>query len=174
MKKMQSNQNYKKIVQLLLDSRYLKPNNFYESLDKSVFKAVGHKLFTLMVIDKSRKYVERVYSSNKKIYPLLGTKPIPKNAWTKRVLIEKKEFLGTNFTQIKKLFFDYETIFALGCGSIINFLVRVNKIPLGTINILDREYKYKTSDIKKIEEISIFTIPLFINHRILMEKKNEK
>ena len=70
--------------------------------------------------------------------------------------------------------FDYETIFALGCGSIINFLVRVNKIPLGTINILDREYKYKNTDIKKIEEISIFTIPLFINHRILMEKKNEK
>ena len=123
MKKMQSNQNYKKIVQLLLDSRYLKPSNFYESLDKGVSKVVGHKLFTLMVIDKSRKYVERVYSSNKKIYPLLGTKPIPKNAWTKRVLIEKKEFLGTNFTQIKKLFFDYEIIKSIGCGSIINLLI---------------------------------------------------
>ena len=32
-----------------------------------------------MVIDRSGKYVERVYSNNKKVYPLLGTKPIPKN-----------------------------------------------------------------------------------------------
>ena len=62
----------------------------------------------------------------------------------------------------------------LGLSIVFIFLVRVNKIPLGTINILDREYKYKTTDNKKNEEISIFTIPLFINHRILMEKKNEK
>ena len=116
MKKMKLNQNYKHIVKLLLDGRHLKTNDFYESLDKSVSKVVGHKLFTLMVIDKSRKYVERVYSSNKKIYPLLGTKPIPKNAWRKRVLIEKKEFLGTNFTQIKKLFF------------VLSFLIRFNNL----------------------------------------------
>jgi hypothetical protein len=45
-----------------------------------------------MVIDRSGKYVERVYSNNKKVYPLLGTKPIPKNAWTKKVLINKKHF----------------------------------------------------------------------------------
>jgi len=53
---------------------------------------IKHKLFTLMVIDRSGKYVERVYSNNKKVYPLLGTKPIPKNAWTKKVLINKKHF----------------------------------------------------------------------------------
>ena len=76
-------------------------NIFYKKLDLAIKKTVGHKLFTLMVVDKSGKYVERVYSNNKKIYPLLGTKPIPKNAWTKRVIINKKEFLGSNFNQIK-------------------------------------------------------------------------
>ena len=53
---------------------------------------IKQKLFTLMVIDRSGKYVERVYSNNKKVYPLLGTKPIPKNICSKKVLINKKHF----------------------------------------------------------------------------------
>ena len=64
MKKMKLNQNYKHIVKLLLDSRHLKTNDFYQSLDKLIFRLIGHKLLTLMVIDQSGKYVERVYSNN--------------------------------------------------------------------------------------------------------------
>ena len=124
-----------------------------------------------MVIDKSRKYVERVYSSNKKIYPLLGTKPIPKNAWTKRVLIEKKEFLGTNFTQIKKLFFDYETIKSIGCGSIINLPVINNNKVLGTLNILHKESYYNKKRLKNVRDFSQLLTPYFISHQIKMEKK---
>ena len=71
MKKMQLNQNNKIIVKLLLESKNLKANIFYKKLDLAIKKTVSHKLFTLMVVDKSGKYVERVYSNNKKIYPLL-------------------------------------------------------------------------------------------------------
>lgn len=154
-----------------------KDNNkiFCKKIDKYIKNNIGHKLITFTAIDISKKYVERIYTNNPKIYPLLGQKPIPKNKWSNILNNNSKNyFIGKNKKEIQKLFFDYETIFSLGCGSIINFLVKVNKVPLGTINILDREYKYKTSDIKKLETISIFTIPLFTNHRILMEKKNEK
>ena len=146
-----------------------------KKIDKYIKNNIGHKLITFTAIDISKKYVERIYTNNPKIYPLLGKKPIPKNKWSNILNKNSKNyFIGKNKKEIQKLFFDYETIFSLGCGSIINFLVKVNKVPLGTINILDREYKYKKSDIKKIETISMFTIPLFINHRILMERKNEK
>ena len=146
-----------------------------KKIDKCIKNNIGHRLITFTAIDISKKYVERIYTNNPKIYPLLGQKPIPKNKWSNILNNNSKNyFIGKNKKEIQKLFFDYETIFSLGCGSIINFLVKVNKVPLGTINILDREYKYKTSDIKKLETISIFTIPLFTNHRILMEKKNEK
>ena len=154
-----------------------KDNNkiFCKKIDKFIKNNIGHKLITFTAIDISKKYVERIYTNNPKIYPLLGQKPIPKNKWSNILNNNSKNyFIGKNKKEIQKLFFDYETIFSLGCGSIINFLVKVNKVPLGTINILDREYKYKISDIKKLETISIFTIPLFTNHRILMEKKNEK
>ena len=148
---------------------------FCKKIDKHIKNNIGHKLITFTAIDISKKYVERIYTNNPKVYPLLGQKPIPKNKWSNILNNNSKNyFIGKNKKEIQKLFFDYETIFSLGCGSIINFLVKVNKVPLGTINILDREYKYKKSDIKKIETISMFTIPLFINHRILMERKNEK
>ena len=93
---------------------------------------------------------------------MLGTKRLPKNKWSQTVIKNKKNFLGKNKKDIKKLFFDYEVIFSLGCGSIINFLVKFNNIPIGTINVLDKEYKYNHHDVKKLETISSFLIPFFL------------
>ena len=165
------NQNNKTIVKLLSQSKSLKAIIFYKKLDVAIKKSVGHKLFTLMVVDKSGKYVERVYSNNKKIYPLLGTKPIPKNAWTKRVIINKKEFLGSNFNQIKKLFFDYKTIKSLGCGSIINLPIISNKKVLGTLNILHKENYYNKKSIKDVKNFAQLLAPYVILHQIKMKKK---
>ena len=91
---------------------------FFNELDLNVKKIIGLKLFTLMVVDKSLKYVERVYSSNIKVYPLLGTKPIPKNEWTKKVVLNKKNFLGKDMKTIKKLFFSLRKKNGLGEGDI--------------------------------------------------------
>ena len=168
---MKLNQNNKTIVKLLSQSKSLKAIIFYKKLDVAIKKSVGHKLFTLMVVDKSGKYVERVYSNNKKIYPLLGTKPIPNNAWTKRVIINKKEFLGSNFNQIKKLFFDYKTIKSLGCGSIINLPIISNKKVLGTLNILHKENYYNKKSIKDVKNFAQLLAPYFILHQIKMKKK---
>ena len=171
MKKMKLNQNNRKIVNLLSDSKNFKASVFYKKLDVAIKKSVGHKLFTLMVVDKSGKYVERVYSNNKKIYPLLGTKPIPKNAWTNRVIVNKKEFLGSNFNQIKKLFFDYEVIKSLGCGSIINIPIISNKKVLGTLNILHKENYYNKKSISDVKNYAQLLAPFFIIHQMKMKKK---
>ena len=101
---------------------------------------------------------------------MLGTKKLPKNKWSKTVIKNKKHFLGKNKKDIKKLFFDHDTIFSLGCGSIINFLVKFNNTPIGTINVLDKEYKYSQSDIKKLDIISGFMIPFFLEHQFTMKK----
>ena len=90
---MRLNQNNKLLQNLITSTRYFNKEYFYKKLDISIKKIVGHKLFTLTVNDKKVKYVERVYSNNKRIYPLLGTKTIPKNNWTKRVYHQKKEFV---------------------------------------------------------------------------------
>ena len=78
-------QNHNKILVELINKTNSQNSKKFSRIDLKVKKIIGHKLFTLMVVDKSLKYVERVYSSNIKAYPLLGTKPIPKNEWTKKL-----------------------------------------------------------------------------------------
>ena len=123
----------------------------------------------MTVIDRSTKYVERVYSNNKKIYPLLGTKPIPKNVWTRKVIIEKKEFLASNFNEIKKLFFDYKIIHSLGCGSIINIPILNNKKILGTLNVLHEEKYYTKKSVNNIKPFAQLLAPYFIIHQLTMK-----
>ena len=138
-----------------------KDNNkvFFKKIDKLIKKKIGHKLITFTVIDHSLKYVERVYTNNSKVYPLLGTKRLPKNKWSQTVIKNKKNFLGKNKKDIKKLFFDYEVIFSLGCGSIINFLVKFNNIPIGTINVLKCSQKYKIKKFLYAASSSCYGIP---------------
>ena len=54
-------------------------NKFFKKTDLFIKKNIGHKLITFMAIDKSLKYVERIYTNNAQAYPLLGRKKIPKN-----------------------------------------------------------------------------------------------
>ena len=145
-------------------------NIFFKKIDRLIKRLIGHKLITFTVIDKSKQYVERIYTNNSRAYPLLGTKPVPRNKWSKTIIRDKKNFLGKNKKDIKKLFFDHDTIFSLGCGSIINFIVKFKNMPIGTINVLDKEYKYNHIDIEKLSPISIFLIPFFLKHQIIMKK----
>ena len=143
---------------------------YFKKVDKHIQKLVGHKLITFTVIDKSIKFCERIYSNNEKIYPLMGQKPMPKNIWAKKVIKNKNHFLCKNKKEIKKIYFDHDIIFSLKCGSIVNLLILFNNKPIGTINILHNENHYITKDIKKIEDVTIFMIPFFLNHQHKMKK----
>ena len=142
-------------------------------MDKYLKKEVGHKLFTITVIDQSLKYVERIYTNNKNVYPLLGQKPIPKNIWSTKVLKKKNHFLCKNKNQIKKIYFDYDKIFSLNCGSIINLLILFKNKPIGTINILHNENHYSKNDINKIDHITTFYGTLLFDSSIKNEKSNK-
>ena len=144
---------------------------FYKKIDKIVHSLIGHKLITFTVIDEKLKFCERVYSNNNKIYPILGQKKMPKNIWSIKVLKNKQHFVCKTKKDIKKIFYDYETIFSLGCGSIINLLILFQGKPIGTVNILNKENYYSNKDLKKIEFITIFLIPFFVKHQINMKKK---
>ena len=71
-------------------------NIFFKKIDRLIKRLIGHKLITFTVIDKSKQYVERIYTNNSRAYPLLGTKPVPRNKWSKTVIRDRKNFLGKN------------------------------------------------------------------------------
>ena len=165
--------NNKYIINLLSNTGKLSANEFYKKLDKAIKNNIGHRLFTLTVVDHSIKYVERVYSNNTKIYPLRGTKPIPKNSWTNKVINNKKYFFGESKNQIKKLFFDYKKIFSLECGSIINIPIINDQKILGTLNILHKERFYTKKSVKMIQPYAQLLSPYFILHQLKMKKKKK-
>ena len=144
---------------------------FCKKIDRIIKSLIGHKLITFTVIDNKLNFCERIYSNNNKIYPILGQKKMPKNIWSKKVLKNKKHFLCKNKNDIKKIYYDYETIFSLKCGSIINLLVLFKNKPLGTINILHDENHYNNNDLKKIDFLTTFLIPFFLDHQKIMERK---
>ena len=144
---------------------------FFKKIDLHIKRTIGHKLLTFTVIDKSIKYVERIYSSNQKVYPLLGQKAMPKNIWSKKVLKNRNHFLCKTKREIKKIYFDHKIIFSLKCGSMINLLINFNNKPIGTVNILHKENHFTNNDIKTIEDITIYLIPFCLIHQLKMKNK---
>jgi hypothetical protein len=96
---------------------------------------------------------------------------MPKNIWSKKVIKNKNHFLCKNKNQIKKIYFDYNTIFSLNCGSIINLLILFKNKPIGTINILHKENYYTQNDIKKIDHLTIYMIPFCLMHQLKMKNR---
>ena len=116
-------------------------------IDKIVHSLIGHKLITFTVIDEKLKFCERVYSNNNKIYPILGQKKCQKISGQLKFL-KINNILFVNQNKRLKIFFDYEIIFSLGCGSIINLLILFQGRPIGTVNILNKENHYSDKDLK--------------------------
>ena len=152
------------IIRLFL--KYKNEKNFIEKVRKTLSKEIGFKLFTLTVMHPKKKIVTRIYSSNKKIYPVGGEKRIPKNYFTHITIKEKKSFIGNNKKQIKKYFYDHKVITDLGCESILNQVIVFNNKTIGTMNLLNIKGHFNKEHLKKTNYISKFLVPVYLNHQL--------
>jgi hypothetical protein len=110
------------------------PQPLYRAIDDSVQRLVGHKLFTLLVVDGDE--VARVYSSNPTAYPVSGRKPMNRTAWGDLVMKQHKTFIGRGPDDIRRAFFDHQLIFSLGLGSVVNTPVVYDDRTIGTFAVL--------------------------------------
>ena len=152
------------IIKLFL--KYKNEKNFIEKVRKTLSKEIGFKLFTLTVMHPKKKIVTRIYSSNKKIYPVGGEKRIPKNYFTHITIKEKKSFIGNNKKQIEKYFYDHKVITDLGCESILNQVIVFNNKTIGTMNLLNIKGHFNKEHLKKTNYISKFLVPIYLNHQL--------
>jgi GAF domain len=118
------------------------PQAFYQAIDASVKRLVGHRLFTLLVVVEGGAEVERIHSSDPVAYPLTGRKPMGPTPWGEHVITGKQPWHGRNLDDIRWAFPDHELIARLGCGSCINIPVIVMGRMIGTMNVLDAENAY--------------------------------
>ena len=125
------------------------PQAAFEAVDQALGNLIGHKLFTLMILDDAAGEAERVYSNQPDAYPVMGRKPLGAlTDWGRHVIEGRQPFIGRTAADIRHAFFDHELIASLGCGSVINLLVQQDGRLLGTVNLLHEEGYYRETDLE--------------------------
>ena len=92
----------------------------FQAVDKALAEVVGHKLFTLLYVAPNGKRVKRLYTNMPKEYPVGGYKEVTESGWHKRVIGERRVWVGYDYEDVKWAFFDHELIRSLGCESSLN------------------------------------------------------
>jgi GAF domain-containing protein len=107
----------------------------FRAVDALTQKTIGHRLFTIMRLHAATREVERLYSSLPHAYPVSGRKPKQGTPWGEQVLDRGEIFVANTPEEVRAAFADYELIFSLGIGAIMNVPIRFRGRSLGTMNI---------------------------------------
>lgn len=141
-------------------ARLGQPKPLYESLDAELGGIIGHKLFTVMVLDHDRGVAERTYTNQPDAYPVHGCKPFGDlKDWGKHVLEGGQPFIGNDRDIIRKHFPDSGVIESLGCGAVINLPILYDGHVLGTLNLLHEEGYYQEADLEVAAPFAQLAIP---------------
>ncbi|KMW58280.1 hypothetical protein AIOL_003251 [Candidatus Rhodobacter oscarellae] len=136
--------------------------DLYAALDQLMAEIVGHKLFTLMVIDHATREAARVYSSNPEAYPVKGRKPLGgMGVWGAQVLDKGMAYIGEDADDLRSVFPDHETIRGLGCESVLNVPVYDQDTVIGTMNLLHEAHWYCLAHIARCAPFAASLAPRF-------------
>ena len=139
------------------------PEPLFSAVDAVLGKLVGHKLFTLMVLDHSNGESERVYTSDPVAYPVAGRKGSVDTPWFEQVIQGRRHCLGRTREDIRWAFADHELIERLGCRSIINVLAIHGDEVVGAANLLHEEHHYCEADIEDCLPFVQLLVPAFLS-----------
>ncbi|MBR0680903.1 GAF domain-containing protein [Roseomonas eburnea] len=107
------------------------------ALDTALASAVGHRLFTVLVLDEARDVSRRFYSNRPDAYPVSGEKPIRRESEFYRLVVEQgAPRICRDRADIIRAFPDHPLILSLGCEGAVNVPVHWDGRTLGAINLL--------------------------------------
>ncbi len=134
----------------------------YPALEAHLGAVIGHKLFTLMVIDRQTDEAARIYSSHRQAYPVKGRKPLGgMTDWAAQVLTRGEPFIGQTADDLRAVFPDHQTIADLGCASVLNLPVLDGGTVIGTVNLLHEAHWYRPEHAQKGLPFAALMVPHF-------------
>lgn len=131
----------------------------WSELDRVLAQQFGHSLFTILIYAPALGKASRVYSTRPDLHPLgtrqpqgsrhtdLGTPP-QREAWVQEVFVQGDTWRGSTKEALKAVFEDWELLWSVGLGSVLNIPVRVEGETIGSLNILDREHAYDAAQLE--------------------------
>ena len=138
------------------------PEPSFRALDRAMGAVIGHKLFTVLLHHPSARESERRYTNQPAAYPVGGRKPVTPSAWTERLFVERRPYVGKSAEDIREVFFDHEIILSLGCASVLNVPVVSDGRTLGTINLLHEAGWYDEGDVPVGQCFAALTVPTLL------------
>ncbi|HXC27697.1 MAG TPA: GAF domain-containing protein [Stellaceae bacterium] len=118
----------------------------FRAVERLTQQVIGFHLFTIMRLNDESQEVERLYSSLPEAYPVSGRKPKRCTKWGVAVLDRGEIFIANSRDEVRAAFADYELLFSLGIGAIMNVPVRFRGRSLGTMNICSEAGWFADSD----------------------------
>lgn len=103
-------------------------------------------LFTVLAYDRPRSLMCRLYSNRNDISPVGGMKRVTASLWSAHVLEGGAFFVGSSRADIQKVFSEYESLWKIGCESVLNLPLRHRGVTIGTINLLGNAGQYDQYD----------------------------
>lgn len=136
------------------------PQASFVALDEALREAVGHRLFTVLVVNLDVDENQRCYSSEPVAYPVGGAKKIVRDSESARtVIFGGRCKINRNYEELSAAFYDHELIRSLGCESSINVPVRWSGRTLGMLNLLHESEWYGEADIPTLSLFAALAIP---------------
>jgi GAF domain-containing protein len=134
------------------------PPAVFAATEALVGGVIGQRLFTINLFDAPRFEVARVHTSRPTIYPVGGRKQKARTSWGDHVLVGMQVFLAPDAAAVRAAFDDYETLFDLGIGAILNIPVVCNGRCVGTMNLCHAAHWFTPEDARKAQLIAAFLV----------------
>jgi transcriptional regulator with GAF, ATPase, and Fis domain len=138
------------------------PRATLQALDSAVNSLVGRKLLTVLTVNERQGTVTRAFSNLVDRYPVGGRKCIAETPRLRAVLGTGEPFVGRSKDDILANYPDAETIFAAGCGSILNFPVRWRQQVVATVNLLHDEGFYDDHHVDLVRCLAHAALPALL------------
>lgn len=106
----------------------------------------GQRLFTALMFDQPTRRLVRIYSNRLDINPVGGCKSVTDSPWVSQVLLRGEVFVGSTRSDIQRVFSEYQTLWRIGCESVLNIPVRYCGVTYGSLNLLDGAGQYDDVD----------------------------
>ena len=145
-------------------ARSPQPAESLSALDSAMAAAIGHKLFTVLVVNWDKNENQRYYSNQPVAYPVGGSKPIqPDSPSVRDVIVGGKCRFNRDYAELSAAFYDHELIRSLGCESSVNVPVRWNGKTIGMLNLLHESGYYGEADVPTLSVFAALAVPALLD-----------
>lgn len=148
------------ITQILrLQAEDGQPTRLFRAVEEACQDRFGFRLLTVLAYDAQRNDTWRVHSSDAENYPLGERKPMGVTEWGKRVLHERKSWLGNGPEDIRWAYPDAELILSLGCEASANAPIIWDGRTLGALSINSTRDAYPSRILGELELLAALLVP---------------